>query len=134
MSYIDPTPADLKARFAIFSSVDDAVVQTAIDEAGRRVDQTWPEEDFTLAKMLYAAHTLTLDGLGSGREAKMAGMKSVQIGQLQFQRALPDNATLGGLESTSFGLRFLELARLNFSGGSASVALTPVPPWPGDCW
>lgn len=131
MSYTDPTPTDLKARFPAFNAVDNAAIQTAIDEAGRRVDQTWPEEDYTLAKMLYAAHVMTLDGLGAGREAKMVGLKSMQLGQMQFERTLADNETAGALNSTSYGRRFLELVSLNFAGGTTSAGLPPLGP---GCW
>lgn len=133
MAYVEPTPASLKARFPVFSAVLDAVVQTAIDEAGRRVDQSWPEEDYTLAKSLYAAHVLTLDGQGTSREGKMLGFKSVEIGPIKLERSTSDANSIGTLQSTSFGVRFAELLRANFGGGTAAIGL-PNPCDTDPCW
>ena len=132
MAYTDPTPADLRARFPVFSALSDPVIQGAINEAGRRVDETWPEEDFTLAKLLYSAHVLTLDGLGTGKEAQMIGFKSVALGPIKLDLNVIDRVQAGTLQSTTFGVRFLEMVEANFAGGT--VAVGPPVAYPGDCW
>jgi hypothetical protein len=121
MSYTAPTAADLKARFPAFSTVDDGVVTSALADAARKVDETWAEGDFAMARMLYAAHVMTLDGLGTSREAKLLGFKRIKVGTLELERGA-DGSVGGGLSSTTYGMRFAELARLNFGGGVTAGA------------
>ena len=110
MAYTAPTAADLKARFPAFAAVDDAVVDAALAEAGQRVDEGWLEADFATARLLYAAHVLTMDGQGASTETGMAGVKRIKVGPLELER------DPGGLTATSYGARFAELERLNFAG------------------
>jgi hypothetical protein len=116
MSYTAPTAADLKARFPAFSTVSDDLVTSALDDAARRVDETWTEGDFAMARMLYACHVMALDGLGSGREAKLLGFKRIKVGSLELERG-GDGSVAGDLSSTTYGNRFIGLARVNFAGG-----------------
>lgn len=113
MAYDVPTALDLKERFPSFLAVSDAIIESAITEAQGRVDTTWPEADYAPAIMLYAAHLLTLDGLGSSTEASLAGIKSLTIGSLSLTSAAGGDAS-GSLASTSYGRRFREMARRNF--------------------
>lgn len=121
MSYTPPNPSDLKARFPRFSAVDDAVIQQALDEAARLVDVSWPEGDFSLGRMLYAAHVLTTDGFGEGTEAQLnaegvGDFQSIKLGSLSLTRfskdakSLTGNAFLDQLGATTYGQRFLALA------------------------
>lgn len=121
MAYTVPTAADLEARFPEFASVDDAIVTAAITEAGLQVDQSWSEADYTLALMLLAAHTLTLEGRGTGTQAQLAAVgdfSRIKSGDLEVQRAQKTGA--GGfsandvLASTNYGARFLEIRARNF--------------------
>lgn len=121
MPYLAPTPTDLKMRFPAFAGVPDPVIQGALDEAGGRVDLSWREVDYQPAMLLYAAHVMTLDGLGTGAEAEaakagMGGFKSFRSGQLSLDRGSAgsgSSAGAGGLASTSYGARFLALLRFN---------------------
>lgn len=131
MAYHDPTPAEFKARFPVFNTVGDVTVQGALDEAAGRVDHTWREKDYTLAKLLYAAHVLTMDGQGNSREAKFssleaAGLTGIRIASLgltfsKTRSASPAQAR-SGLMQTSYGQRFHDLLRLNFSGAVVANA------------
>lgn len=129
MPYVVPTTAELKLRFPIFQAVAEPILQGAIDEGSNRVDRTWREVDYQSAIMLFAAHTLTMDGQGTGREAKFAalaeaGISSIKISSLaiSLRKAGAEGVTstgsfrsapFGTLRSTSFGKRFLDLMRLN---------------------
>lgn len=136
MAYVAPTPADLKARFPKFAAVDDAVIQTALDEAARQVDETWLEGDFAMARMLYACHVMTMDGLGAGAEAKgfangTNDFKVIKSGALTLERGSSSSSSGGGgnpaydlLMSTSFGRRFAGLLQQNQGG---AIVLTGVP-------
>lgn len=120
MSYVVPTASDLVARFPSFAAVSGPVIASAITEAQTRVDQTWLPGDFTIAIMLLAAHTMTLDGLGTGAEAATAaagalGFQSMRSGSLGLDRrqssARPQDASM--LAETSYGRRFLALLKVN---------------------
>ncbi|MDO8800052.1 DUF4054 domain-containing protein [Phenylobacterium sp.] len=118
MAYTTPTAADLKAKFPTFAAVADGVVTSAITDANRQVDESWLEGDYANAIMLLAAHNLALDGHGASREIQLLGFKRVKVGPLELERAASSSdAAAGSLGSTSFGVRYAELRRLNFSGG-----------------
>ena len=121
MPYVAPTVADLKLRFPVFNGVADSVLQGALEEAANKVDTTWREVDFQPAQLLYAAHVLTMDGHGSGREAKFAALGDAGISQIKISSlsvSLNKNAgeqvkTSSTLSKTSFGKRYLDLLRVN---------------------
>lgn len=122
MAYTDPTPATLKARYPAFDAVDDTIVQAAIDEAKRQVDQTWTEGDYTNAITLLACHILALEGYGgsgSGGGSGNTAWRQIRSGQLTLTRyargeANGDDGSLLG--STIYGRRFMELRALNVTG------------------
>lgn len=122
MAYTAPTPADFKARYPSFASVDDAVIQGVLDnEVPLYVGQNWINQaNYTQGAMLYAAHALTLDGFGTGPEAQAAGKgllgySSIRSGSLSLTRASRGSAAevAGSLALTSYGQRFLEIQRIN---------------------
>lgn len=124
MPYVAPTVAELKTRYPEFKDVAEATVQAALDDAATRVETSWREADFQPAQLLYAAHTMTLAGLGTSREAKFAGLSAAGISQIKISSlslSMAKEGTYarnpsraGELNSTSYGVRFLELMRLNF--------------------
>lgn len=115
-----PTPADLAARFPAFAAVPTAALAQAIAEAQTRVDATWLPGDHAIAILLLAAHTLTLDGFGSGAEAASAaagtlGFASLRSGGLSLERQRPARgaAEPSLLAETTYGRRFLALLKVN---------------------
>lgn len=88
MPYTAPTVADFRLRFpGRFDSpgVSDDAITYALTRAARQVDESWTEDDFQEAHMLYAAAFLTSQGLGvmpTGSAETMAGIKSVKSGAL----------------------------------------------------
>lgn len=123
MAYDAPTAADLKLRHPAFAGVADAVVNDALDQAAGRVGTNWPETDFATARILYAAHVMTLDGHGAGTEATqnakgLGGFQTVRSGSLmlqQFDRSEADER-MGEYGSTSYGRRFWHLMARCFAG------------------
>ncbi len=120
MPYTVPSPADLAARFPAFAAVPPAALAGAIAEAQMRVDASWLPGDYPIAIMLLAAHTLTLDGLGTGAEAAAAaagtlGYSSLRSGGLSLDRARPagGGAEPSMLAETTYGRRFLALLKVN---------------------
>lgn len=122
MPYVLPTIANLKERFPIFASVGDPILQGALNEGANKVDTTWREVDYQNAIMLFAAHVLTIDGHGTGREAKFAalaeaGISSIKISSLAISLkkggSEGSSKSYGTLSSSSYGKRFLDLMRVN---------------------
>lgn len=122
MAFTAPSAADLKTRFPAFTSVGDSIVDIALGEAALRVDDTWSSQDnFTLGQLLYAAHVLTLDGHGTGAEAKLAsggllGYSKFKSGALEVERMKGEQSGMSMLDRTTYGQRFKELQSLNVSG------------------
>lgn len=147
MSYVPPTPADLEERFPRFDGVSSTILQGALDEAARLVDETWPEGDRSMGLMLYAAHTLTLDGVGTGTEAQLnaegvGDFQSIKLGSLsltRFAKESGDNksgsALLDDLQTTTYGKRFIALASRFLGGGLTTgdaTALSGTSPYARD--
>jgi hypothetical protein len=138
MAYTDPTAAELKVRFPRFADVADETIEVHLEEARRSVDTSWTEGDYAMGQMLRAAHTMTLEGLGTGTEAELAGQgisdfESVRSGSFSFTRAKgSESAASGTIGSTSYGRRWLALAQANRGGPSVtpSGTLPEGGPWP----
>ncbi|MGA4552373.1 DUF4054 domain-containing protein [Methylorubrum aminovorans] len=112
MAYIAPTAEDLKKRFPAFSAVGADPVAGALQEAERQVDDTWPADDRVTGVLLYAAHVLTLDGLGTSTEAQLAGFRRLKIGSLELESATAAaSASSSPLLQTGYGRRFADLAK-----------------------
>jgi len=130
MAFTAPTAADLKARFPVFEAEDVDTIDFALTDAAAMVDDTWTSQgDFTLGRLLYAAHILTLEGYGTGAEAKLGktgafDFQTIQSGKLRLTRKSDGAAKETVLTSTMFGKRFRDLLARNRSGPLvANVAL-----------
>lgn len=138
--YTDPTPAQFIDRFPRFAAVSPTAIASALKEAEGMVDTSWTEADFAGGRMLWAAHVLTLDGLGGGAEAEAAaagagGFKVMKSGALTLERF--EGAAGSGAAATGYGKRWLEMARRN--KGGPVIAIAPQPPYnalafDGDPW
>lgn len=123
MPYTAPTVADFKARFPGLADIGDPVIQTALDEAAVRVDETWREEDFAPGRLFLAAHNLTLEGHGKAAEVagfRAQGITAFKSGAMSAEFKGSDRTGGSLLETTAFGLRYLGLLELN--GGGPFVA------------
>lgn len=118
MSYTVPSAADLKARYPAFNAVADSAVSAAIADAATQVDVSiWGEADYDRAIMLYAAHQMTMNGLGATNEAQMSGFRSLSIGSLSLTSSSEASTKVGsGLDATNFGRQFKALLRRNSPG------------------
>lgn len=122
MTYALPDATALKARFPAFASVDDDVVTQALAEAKGGVAQGWNSQtDYSLGAMLLAAHTMTLDGLGTSPEATFAangtlGFQSVSDGGMSVSRSAGSTDVNNNLAATDFGRRYIQVRRRNVTG------------------
>lgn len=118
MAYVDPTPAQIKARWPQFAAVPDATIQVWINTAKQTIDHTWCEDSYTYAVELLTAHYLVMNGLGTGAEAEanaagMSGFSTIKSGQLTLTRGSASWAD--GVEApwntTPFGAEFYWIMR-----------------------
>lgn len=122
VGYVDPTPADVKADFPAFASVDDAVVARRILRTASWVDASWLETDYNYAKSLLTAHYLETDGLSSSGDAEIAayrasGVSRLKSGTLDVTFTTSDAAAGGSeFDATAYGQRFYSLLVKNKSG------------------
>lgn len=120
MPYESPSVNDFITQFPRFSTVDPLTIQPFMTEAANHVDESFTEGDFRFGLMLYTAHLLTLEGLGSGQEAKSflggtADLKVIRSGALtveRFEKSRNDSVIM----LTSYGKRFAELRYRNRGG------------------
>lgn len=117
-------------RFSEFTNIDESFIAQALHEGLYNVGQNWNNEhDYQLGQMLYAAHQMTLAGLGTTTEAKLAadgllGFEQIRSGQLSVSRggrgASSGNnnksAAQEALEQTKHGKEYLVLRRRNLMG------------------
>lgn len=135
MAYDIPSADDLKAAFPAFAAVEDSVIEFWIVRAGRMVDQSWTEADFTFAQMLLAAHYMTENGLGTGAAAQAAAagasdFKVMRSGSLTLERFdSASGASASGFATTSYGRQFAELLARN-KGGPRVAPTGTVPAYP----
>lgn len=118
-----PTPSTLletfRVRYPAFAAVADASVSLWLDEGAVEV-AAWPDAQQARAAMLYAAHNLASQGLGTG--AIPGGVTSFKSGT--FSASVSDSAARRtGFSSTVYGREYLALMRRYFGG--PRLAWTP---------
>ncbi len=117
MPYVIPTVAELKARYPEFTDVSDTVIQYAIAEASRSVDNGWFEEDYQPAIMALAAHLMVTDGELGGDTAIVGYVTSSKLGDAQDTYSgvtgLEAGSTYAG---TVYGRRYARLLAVNAQG------------------
>lgn len=142
------TPSEFKALKPQFADVDDTIVQTYLDLAGRYVFD--PANDDAVAAL--TCHFMTLDGLGTDAASKSfasgeAAYQSIKSGQLtltRYQRAAGADETFSGwLRQTPCGKFYALLLKLERGGprlvsGGVGTCVTPYSKdalgWPLDSW
>ncbi len=106
-----PSLSGFLARFPEFGCVDHALIISVLAEAPIYVDASW-EETEELGSMLYAAHSLALQGQGDGpasQKQKNASVTSITSGSHKVVYA-DDAGAEKGFNSTLYGQQFETLA------------------------
>jgi hypothetical protein len=133
MSYVQPTTETFKVRFPEFSSVGGALIDLVIDEAVSVVGDTWLEKDRARAQMLLVAHNLSMEGEPQRSASTLSGetpdnpqqgaISSIKVGDVDISysnRPSQSNPGTGVIANellkTSYGVRYLEIMKLNFRG------------------
>lgn len=113
MPYTTPTASELKARYPEFDSVSDTLVDFAISDAGRFVDETWFEDDYQRAIMALAAHFLAQDGALGGSTVVSGNVTSEKLGDASVSYGAAVGAANNEYGTTSYGRAFLRIQRAN---------------------
>ena len=112
MPYSPPNLATFRALYPAFDAVADATVQAWLDK-GETETANWPDADRDDGIMLFTAHRLTTQGLGSG--AIPSGVTSFKSGT--FSATVSDGlASKTGFAATSYGRDYIALAKRLFGG------------------
>ena len=135
MAYAAPTLSQFLDRFApVFDSAAPARVQNALDRSARAVDESWPEADYAEGRMLWAAHDLTLEGVGDSQEALLVtgGMlKSRNAGDSEEVYATPTGGgtsdAFGEYGGTLYGRKLYAMLQRLFSGPLAAADAVTCP-------
>lgn len=107
------TNADVIARFPEFTDTDTDLIDLAIAEAGRNVDDTWIEDDRDNALKFLTAHILAIGGHGgSGLSGARGVVTSERLGDAATTYADTSDDASGYL-STSYGREFARLRQLS---------------------
>jgi len=110
MSYTEPTVDTFHARFPEFDAIDDELIEFALADASRRVDKSWKEGDYDTAIFFLAAHFVQT---GNGAY-ETGGLRAVSLGSISVTYA--DNANGIGVNTTTYGTRYMELLIANKRG------------------
>jgi hypothetical protein len=105
MTVLAPDQDAFLTRFPEFADYDGDIVDAALEEAARWVDDSWLDGDFQIAIMLLAAHILFVGGGDS-----IAGSTTLKIGPFT------ESFKAGGdkwADASSYGQRFIQLRRVN---------------------
>lgn len=117
------TAAELKARYPVFATVPDALVDLVLGDGARAVSEDWIAADQKPAILAYAAHMLAAEGYEArvvgvdGGEVSVIGpVETVKIGDAMVKLATDKSgAGAGGgaaaddLTSTAYGRYYLTL-------------------------
>ncbi len=113
---IVPAAQNLKLKFPEFGALDDATVEFAIEEAARNVDDSWLANDATLALLYLAAHYLMVSQMravaSTGQVVQSERMGEMSVTYAGFPQPTATDAM--DLRTTLYGIRYLELAHINF--------------------
>lgn len=107
----------MKMKFApTFDAVADATIEFAIEEGAGKVDDSWLK-DQALAIMYYAAHVLTENKNAASNSGRRLASQSIGPMSESYQQGGSASAGVTGPHSsTTYGQKFDELVRLNFTG------------------
>jgi Protein of unknown function (DUF4054) len=120
--YTPPTVDEFVAAYPQFDTglEGEDAIQAALNQAGRFVDNTWLEGDYTTAYMLMTAHLLTISQNATASGGQVAGqLSSVSIGGITERYNTPAAAPASSmaatlLVSTPYGLQFKQMLKMNF--------------------
>lgn len=110
------TAAVIKTKFPEFADQDDTFIEFSIEEAQRNVDDTWLAKDKMLALTYMACHYLAI-AVNRANAVNTQMVQSESIGEISVTYAHVQEPTIkdpSDLTTTPYGVRYLELVKLNF--------------------
>ena len=108
------TTAGFKAVLTEFSTVDDSVLQTYLDQAARLLNVDAWGERYDDGQLYLAAHLTTCFGSGAAEGGASGPVTAKRVGEVSASFAVSDLAKQSVMGSTKYGRHFLELQRYAF--------------------
>lgn len=107
------TPADFKARFTEFASVEDTRVQLFIDDAELEMSESAWGNIYDKGLAYLTAHLLTISDLtASGNSGSLNALASRAVDGVSESFATPTMDDNNNIASTSYGQEYARLLRL----------------------
>lgn len=128
MAFIEPTIADLRARYPAFAAVADATITYWLTDSARYVDTSWSESDYGPGKVAHAAYEMAQKGVAGLAGGDIVGMAAAGVTDFQsgtFRARFSDEAVkkalAGGYQSNQYGQDYYDLLQRNKGGPIASA-------------
>lgn len=122
MAYVAPTPEEFLASYPEFEDFEPQQIIDALARGGRNVDDSWFEEDYAPAIMLYAAHLLQFrqNALDTGNGTAAGAIASESLGPISvsYEKSGGDSGVFDPtfLGATAYGIEYSILLRQNRGG------------------
>lgn len=115
MPYTTPTATELKTRYPAFASVSDTLVDFAITDANRFVDDSWFEDDYQQAIMALASHILVTEGALGDATNTTGLVKSEKLGDASVTYADVTGYSGAAMElaTSAYGRAYLRMRQVN---------------------
>lgn len=114
---------EFKVRYPEFAAVSNALISLVLADAALEVDEGWNESDISRARMLWAAHRLTIQGEPArsltGQSIAITGpVKRHKVGDVEVEFTGIGGSSSSALDfgATSYGREYLRLLNMNFGG------------------
>ncbi len=108
---------NVKLKFPEFASEDDGFIEMCIEEANRNVDDSWLSGDVNLG-LLYLTGHIMMVSIQQRESGTGQIVQSERFGEISMTYRTPEAVSVAELTdyylTTRYGVRFLELCRLNF--------------------
>lgn len=116
MSYVAPSALNMKLRFSEFASVDDFLLEFAIEEARMSVGDNW-EWGQAIAVMYLAAHMLSVSqatGDSNGREVVQETIGRLSVTYKSQTGSAISPSIIDDYMRTSYGQKYLAMIKKQF--------------------
>ena len=100
-----PNVVAFKTMFPEFESIDDTLLQIALDQAGQFVDDTWGASEAD-ATMYLAAHFMAIAQVTASTGGRLVTSETIGRISVSYASASGGSSGVGPLASTGYGLTF----------------------------
>lgn len=117
------TPSNIKARFPEFNTIDDATIQTLLDETSIFITSKYGKYE-DICTYYYVAHTITInrnEATGNYQPSQLTASESVGNVSTSYANPTLENTDDAFYSSTSYGQKYLEFRKKALRQFGASI-------------